>query len=429
LWQLRASATRGGAAQAMRPFRAEWHDACTPQQTRTGYYSQGKRGAPITMAKSRLHAVYELGQSIWYDNIRRSYITGGELRRLIDEDAVVGITSNPTIFEKAIDGSSDYDDQMRDLVKRGIRDGRQVFEALAVRDIQMAADVLRPIFDRTHHEDGYISLEVSPVAANDTQATIEEARHLFQAADRPNVFIKIPATPEGIPAIEQMIYEGVNINITLIFALEVYDQVVDAYLRGLGRRKSEGKPVSDIASVASFFVSRVDTLVDKQLDALLSQTSDAARQQEIASLHGTAAIANARLAYEKYLNVFKRGTDFAALRDAGALPQRCLWASTSTKNPAYRDVMYVEALIAPETVDTMPPQTIEAFQDHGEAALALEPGIPEAHTILDRLARVGIDMAAVTQELQVEGVRIFAESFDKLIQSTDDKIRRLEASM
>jgi transaldolase len=381
------------------------------------------------MAKSRLHAVYELGQSIWYDNIRRGLITSGALQHLIDDDAVVGITSNPTIFEKAIDGSTDYDDQLRDLVRHGVRDGRQAFEALAIQDIQMAADVLRPIYDRTRHEDGYISLEVSPTKANNTQATIEEARHLFQTAHRPNVFIKIPATPEGIPAIEQMIYEGVNINITLIFALEVHDQVIEAYLRGLERRNSEGKSIADIASVASFFVSRVDTLVDKQLDALQSRASDPARQAEIQALHGTAAIANARLAYEKYLQIFKRGSRFATLRDAGARPQRCLWASTSTKNPAYRDVMYVEALIAPETVDTMPPQTIDAFQEHGEVSLALEPGIPEAHKTLDRLAAVGIDMAAVTQELQVEGVRLFADSFDKLIQSTSDKIRRLEAGM
>jgi transaldolase/glucose-6-phosphate isomerase len=406
---------------------ALWHGACTlrlPEQR-----IQDRRGATSIMAKSRLHAVYELGQSIWYDNIRRGLITSGDLQHLIDDDAVVGITSNPTIFEKAIDGSTDYDDQLRDLVRRGVHDGRQAFEDIVIRDIQMAADVLRPIYDRTNHEDGYISLEVSPGAANDTQATIAESRHLFQRADRANVFIKIPATPEGVPAIEQMIYEGVNINITLIFALEIHEQVIEAYLRGLERRKSEGKSVAGIASVASFFVSRVDTLADKQLDVLKAQTNDAARQREIDALHGTAAIANARLAYEKYFDVFKNGSRFAALRQAGATPQRCLWASTSTKNPQYRDVMYVEALIAPETVNTMPPQTIEAFQDHGEVSLALVPGIPEAHNTLDRLAAVGIDMAAVTQELQVEGVRIFAESFDKLIQSTNDKIRRLQASM
>ncbi len=380
------------------------------------------------MARSRLHEVYELGQSIWYDNIRRGLITSGDLQRLIDDDAVVGITSNPTIFEKAIDGSADYDEQMRQLVQQGVTDGQHVFETLAVTDIQMAADILRPIFDRTNQQDGYISLEVSPVAANDTQATITEARHLFARAGRPNVFIKIPATPEGLPAIEQMIYEGVNINVTLIFALEIYGQVIDAFLRGLERRQAEGKPVSGIASVASFFVSRVDTLVDKQLEAKLAETSEAARQEEIRSLLGTAAIANARLAYEKYLEVF-HGPRFAALKASGAQTQRCLWASTSTKNPAYRDVIYVEQLIAPETVDTMPPQTIIAFQEHGEARLTLEAGIPEAHTTLDRLAAVGIDMAAVTQQLQVAGVQSFTDSYLKLIASTHEKIGKLAAQV
>jgi transaldolase/glucose-6-phosphate isomerase len=380
------------------------------------------------MANSRLHAVYELGQSIWYDNIRRGLITSGDLQRLIDDDAVVGITSNPTIFEKAIDGSTDYDDALRALVRQSISDGAQAFEALAIEDIQMAADVLRPIFERTNHVDGYISLEVTPGAANDTQATIAEARHLFARANRPNVFIKIPATPAGMPAIEQMIYEGVNINITLIFALEVYEQVINAYLRGLERRQAEGKPVSDIASVASFFVSRVDTLADKQLEALLQQTTDTARQNEIRALLGTAAIANARLAYQRYKEVFE-GPRFAALKAAGAQVQRCLWASTSTKNPAYRDVVYVEQLIAPDTVNTMPPQTIVAFQDHGVVGLTLEPGIPAAHQTLDRLAAVGIDMAAVTQQLQVEGVQLFADSYNKLIASTAEKMAKLAAEM
>jgi transaldolase len=378
------------------------------------------------MANSRLHAVYALGQSIWYDNIQRELITSGALQRLIDDDAVVGITSNPTIFEKAIDGSTDYDDQMRELVGQGITDGRAVFDALAVHDIQMAADILRPIFDRTNHEDGYISLEVSPTAANDTQVTIAEARRLFKLADRPNVFIKIPATAEGLPAIEEMIYEGVNINVTLIFALEVYEQVINAYLRGLERRKAEGKPVTGIASVASFFVSRVDTLVDQQLSAKLTTATDAAAKEELSALLGKAAIANAQLAYEKYLAIF-HGERFAALKAAGAQPQRCLWASTSTKNPNYRDVVYVEQLIAPETVDTMPPQTIVAFQDHGEAALTLESGIPEAHTTLDRLAAVGIDMAAVTRQLEIEGVKSFTDSYNKLIQSTGEKVARLAA--
>jgi transaldolase len=378
------------------------------------------------MANSRLHAVYALGQSIWYDNIQRQLITSGALQRLIDDDAVVGITSNPTIFEKAIDGSTDYDEQMSELVGQGITDGQAVFDALALRDIQMAADVLRPIFDRTDHLDGYISLEVSPTAANDTEVTIAEARRLFKAADRPNVFIKIPATAEGLPAIEQMIYEGVNINVTLIFALEVYERVIGAYLTGLERRQSEGKPVTGIASVASFFVSRVDTLVDQQLGAKIAAATDDTSKAELTALLGTAAIANAQLAYEKYLGIF-HGERFAALKAAGAQSQRCLWASTSTKNPNYRDVVYVEQLIAPETVDTMPPQTIVAFQDHGEAALTLESGISAAHKTLDRLAAAGIDMAAVTRQLELDGVKSFTNSYNKLIQSTSEKVARLAA--
>jgi transaldolase/glucose-6-phosphate isomerase len=380
------------------------------------------------MAKSRLHEVYELGQSIWLDYIRRSLVTSGDLQRLIDDDAVVGMTSNPSIFEKAIDGSADYDDQMKEMVKAGVSDAMQAFEAIAIKDIQMAADVLRPIWDRTDHLDGYISIEVSPGAANNTQATIEEARRLFKSADRPNVFVKIPATLEGIPAIEQMIYEGVNINITLIFALEVHEQVIDAYIRGLERRQAEGKPVSGIASVASFFVSRVDTLVDKLLEAKLQETQDPTQQEEIRSLLGAAAIANARLAYKKYLEVFN-GPRFAELKAAGAQPQRCLWASTSTKNPAYRDVIYVEELIAPQTVNTMPMQTITAFQEHGVAKLTLEPGIPEAQDKLDRLAKAGIDMTSVTHQLQVEGVQLFADAYNNLIASTNEKLKKLAAAM
>ncbi|MGH2515152.1 MAG: transaldolase, partial [Ktedonobacterales bacterium] len=292
------------------------------------------------MAKNRLAAVYTLGQSIWYDNIRRGLITSGDLQKLIDEDAVVGVTSNPTIFEKAINGSTDYDDAIQQLVGQGITDAKQVFEALAVEDIQLAADVLRPIYDRTDGLDGYISLEVSPVAANDTQKTIAEARHLAQRVSRPNVMIKIPATEEGLPAIEQMIYEGVNINVTLIFALDRYERVAEAYIRGLDHRRRDGQPVAGIASVASFFVSRVDTLVDVQLDEKIAALPDGAEREALASLHGKAAIANARLAYEKYQSIF-HGPRFAKLQSAGARPQRCLWASTSAKNPAYRDVVYV----------------------------------------------------------------------------------------
>ncbi|HEX8731060.1 MAG TPA: bifunctional transaldolase/phosoglucose isomerase, partial [Ktedonobacterales bacterium] len=377
------------------------------------------------MAESRLHAVYELGQSVWYDNIRRGLIVSGELQRLIDEDAVVGVTSNPTIFEKAIEGSDDYDDALRALVAQGQRDPRAIFEALAVEDIQRAADILRPTYDRTNHHDGYISLEVAPDRANDTRGTIADARRLFAAVGRPNVMIKIPATAEGIPAIEEMIYEGVNINITLIFSLAIYKQVAEAYIRGQERRLAEGKPVADVASVASFFVSRVDTMVDKQLDAKIAATSDDAEQEKLRGLQGKAAIANARLAYELYEGIF-HGERFAALRAAGAQPQRCLWASTSTKNPAYRDVLYVEELIGPETVDTMPPATIVAFQDHGVAAITLGDYL-QAHATMQDLAHAGIDIDQVTKQLELDGVKSFADSFTSLLDSTARKTATLAA--
>ncbi|HEU5349029.1 MAG TPA: transaldolase, partial [Ktedonobacterales bacterium] len=275
------------------------------------------------MTESRLHEVSQLGQSIWYDNIQRRLITSGDLQRLIDEDAIVGVTSNPTIFEKAIDGSSDYDAQLKELVSQGVTDPKEIFDALSIHDIQVAADLFRPVYDRTNGGDGYISIEVAPNYANDTRATISEARRLHKLVDRPNLLVKIPATSEGLPAIEEMIYEGVNINITLIFSLDVYERVAEAYIRGLEHRVREGLPVSGIASVASFFVSRVDTLVDKQLDEIIAQESDSARQQELRDLQGKAAIANARLAYQKYRTIF-HGSRFARLRELGAAPQRCL---------------------------------------------------------------------------------------------------------
>jgi transaldolase/glucose-6-phosphate isomerase len=378
-------------------------------------------------AVNRLAEVYQLGQSIWYDNIRRGLITSGDLQRLIDKDAVVGMTSNPTIFEKAIDGSSDYDDSIRDLVSKGVTDADKIFEELAVHDIQMAADVLRPVYDRTRHVDGYISLEVSPSAANDTQKTIAEVRHLHQKVDRPNVMIKIPATAEGLPAIEQMIYEGININVTLIFALEVYEKVAEAYVRGLEHRVKDSLPITDITSVASFFVSRVDTLTDKLLDQKIDQVTGVDERERLKKLQGRAAIANARLAYAKYQAVF-HGERFAALREQGASTQRCLWASTSTKNPAYRDVLYVEELIGPETVDTMPPATIESFQDHGQASVRLETaGITAAEETMRELAAAGIDMAAVTRQLELEGVKSFSDSFTSLIKTTEGKVAKLRA--
>jgi transaldolase / glucose-6-phosphate isomerase len=378
------------------------------------------------MSESRLHQVSQLGQSIWYDNIQRRLITSGDLQRLIDEDAIVGVTSNPTIFEKAIDGSADYDDQLKELVSQGITDPKQIFDALSIHDIQAAADLFRAIYDQTSGGDGYISIEVAPNFANDTRSTISEARRLHKLVDRPNIMVKIPATREGLPAIEEMIYEGVNINITLIFALEIYEQVAEAYIRGLEHRMREGLPVAGIASVASFFVSRVDTLVDKQLDEKIAAESDPERQRELRDLQGKAAIANARLAYQKFQEIF-HGDRFARLREEGATPQRCLWASTSTKNPAYRDVLYVEELIGPETVDTMPPQTIVAFQEHGEPKVTVDQDIAGQHEIMVRLATAGIDMAAVTKQLEVEGVTSFTDSYNKLLDATKVKAEKIIA--
>jgi transaldolase/glucose-6-phosphate isomerase len=380
------------------------------------------------MAENRLQQVYQLGQSIWYDNIRRGLITSGDLQKLIDDDAVVGVTSNPTIFEKAIDGSTDYDDAIKQLIAQGISDPRQIVDALMIQDIQQAADIFRPIYDRTDHTDGYVSIEVAPTLANDTQKTIAEARRLFAAVNRPNVMVKIPATEEGLPAIEQMIYEGVNINVTLIFALDRYEAVTEAFIRGLEHRRREDQPVDHIASVASFFVSRVDTLVDKLLDAQIAATDDAARKEKLQALQGKAAIANARLAYQKYRDIF-HGERFQALRSAQAQPQRCLWASTSTKNPAYPDTYYAEALIGPETVDTLPPQTIVAFQDHGVARDTLTDDIAGMQAILDQLGDVGVDMAQVTYQLELEGVKSFSDSFARLLESTQGKVDKLARVM
>ena len=376
------------------------------------------------MTTNRLAEVSRLGQSIWYDNIRRGLIVSGDLQRLLDEDSVVGVTSNPTIFEKAIDGSVDYDEAIKRLVSQGEDDPRKIFESLAIEDIQSAADILRPIYDRTNGRDGYISLEVSPVAANDTQRTIAEARTLAKATNRPNVMIKIPATSEGLPAIEEMIYEGVNINVTLIFSLERYEKVAQAYIRGLEHRMRDGQSVTGIASVASFFVSRVDTLVDKLLDEKIAATEDDSQKDDLRLLQGKAAIANARLAYEKYTQIF-HGDRFKALLEQGAAPQRCLWASTSAKNPAYRDVLYVEELIGPETVDTMPPQTIVAFQEHGTAQVTIDRDLDEMKSVMQRLRAAGIDMDVVTHQLEIEGVKSFADSYNQLLEKTREKMQRL----
>jgi transaldolase len=344
-------------------------------------------------------------------------LTSGKLKRLIEDDGLRGLTSNPTIFQKAISGSKDYQEQLLAVAKQG-GSVSDVYQALVVQDIGNAADVFRGVYDSSNAADGFVSLEVSPLLANDTKATTEEAKKLFQLLNRPNVMIKIPATAAGIPAIEEAIASGLNVNVTLIFSVEVYEKVAEAYIKGLERRAASGQPIDRIGSVASFFVSRIDTAVDKQLKQLADGARDEAEKQRILGLRGKAAIANAKLAYESFKRIFGNER-FAKLKQKGAHVQRPLWASTSTKDPAYKDTMYVEALIGADTVDTMPPATFDAFKDHGIAAPTLEQGLDEAHRTFAELQSVGVDMTAVTKKLTEDGVKSFSDSFKELIQSIE----------
>jgi transaldolase/glucose-6-phosphate isomerase len=368
---------------------------------------------------NRLVEIMKLGQSIWYDNIRRAMLTSGDLAKKIEEDDLRGVTSNPTIFEKAITGSTDYDEQLRQLVQAGKGVG-EIYEELVVKDIGDAADILRPVYDRTDGLDGYISLEVNPALAYKTRETIDEATRLFGRLGRKNVMIKIPAAQEGLPAIEECIYRGVNINVTMIFSIENYEQVAEAFIKGLERRAAEGKTVDHIASVASFFVSRVDTAIDKDLEYKARHASSDEERARLEAMLGKAAIANAKLAYEKYKEIF-HGPRFADLKAKGAQVQRCLWASTGTKNPNYSDVLYVDNLIGPETVNTVPPATYTAIRDHGRVALTLEEGLDECRALFDDLREVGIDIKAVTEKLQKDGLDAFVSSFDTLAESIESK--------
>jgi transaldolase len=355
------------------------------------------------MGDSRLHRLSALGQSVWIDYLSRRLIHEGELERLMREDAVVGVTSNPTIFQRAISEGDAYDEQLREVLAEE-DDPKEVFLRLAVKDVQDACDLLRPVWDGGQGQDGYVSIEVDPNLAFDTDATIAEAQRLHELVDKPNCFVKIPATKDGLPAIEEMIARGRNINVTLTFSLERYAEVVEAYLRGLERLVESGGDPSKVASVASFFVSRVDTEADRRLDEVGAPDD----------LKGKLAVANAKLAYQRYKELFS-GSRWDALRGKGARTQRCLWASTSTKNPAYRDVLYVEELIGPETVDTMPEETIVAFQDHGEVALTLEQGLDDAKRVFERIAEAGVDYDDVVVTLEQEGVQKFSDSFAELM--------------
>jgi transaldolase/glucose-6-phosphate isomerase len=369
-----------------------------------------------TQMDNSIQRVNELGQSFWYDNIRRGLIEAGELKRLIDL-GVSGLTSNPTIFEKAIAGSTDYDSALLELATEG-KSATEIYEDLVMEDIRAAADLLRPVYERTDGADGYASLEVSPLLAHDTEATYAQATRLFAALDRPNVMIKVPATPEGIPAVRRLIGEGLNINITLTFSLAAYQNVREAYLAGLENLDRSGGDVARVASVASFFVSRVDTLVDSLLEEAASERDTAGR------LFGKAAIANAKLAYRDFRGDFD-GERFASLKARGAHVQRPLWASTSTKNPAYSDVMYVESLIGPDTVDTLPEATLAAFLEHGGIARTLDKDVDSAEAEIEALEEAGISMEQVTEKLLADGVKSFADSFDQLMGNLEEKRARL----
>ena len=372
------------------------------------------------MKDNPLKKLGALGQSIWLDYIRRDLITGGELRRLIDEDGLRGMTSNPSIFEKAIAESHIYDEDIRDIALKK-KDVKAIYEALSQRDVQSAADEFRSVYENTGGKDGYVSLEVNPHLANDTKGTIEEARRLWAALDRPNVFIKVPATADGLPAIQQLISEGININVTLLFGLPRYREVAEAYIAGIEARIVQGKPVEHVSSVASFFVSRIDTLVDSLLEKLIAQGGQKA---EIAKkAHGQVAIASAKMAYQIYKEIFGNNR-FKKLADKGARVQRLLWASTGTKNPDYSDVKYVESLIGPDTVNTVPPETIDAYRDHGDPKSRLEQNVDEARWVMARLPELGVNIEKVTQQLEDEGVRKFDEPFDKLMETLTEKSSR-----
>ena len=360
-----------------------------------------------------LQEVQRLGQSIWYDNIRRGLLASGELEQLI-QLGVTGLTSNPTIFEKAISESTDYDHALVSLAREG-HDPKETYEMLAIEDIRAAADLLRPVYDRTDGRDGYACLEVSPALAHDTEATVAEALRLFSTLDRPNAMIKVPATPQGIPAIRRLIGQGINVNVTLIFSLEAHRQVMEVYIAGLEDLAQNGGDLSKVASVASFFVSRVDTAVDTLLEERIRQG-----QREAEALRGKAAIANAKLAYQSFRGIFG-GERFAALRANGGRVQRPLWGSTGTKNAAYSDVLYVDHLIGGDTVNTMPPATLIAFMEHGQVEASLERDVADAEQAMKALAAAGVSIEEVTAKLLADGVKSFADSFTQLLANVEEK--------
>jgi len=364
--------------------------------------------------KNPLKELLSYGQSMWLDYIRRDLFTTGQLKNMIADDGLRGMTSNPAIFEKAIGESSLYSDILKTLASRSDLDTVGRYEQIAIRDIQDAADTLRPVYEESKFRDGYVSLEVSPYLARKTRETIDEARRLWKTVQRENVMIKVPGTAEGLPAIRQLIGEGININVTLLFAQEVYEKVAEAYIAGLEDLAGHAGNLKKMAGVASFFISRIDTLVDSLLNERLKTTADAGQQALWKSLLGKVAIANGKLTYQRYQRIFS-GPRWLALASKGAQTQRVLWASTSTKNPNYRDVIYVEELIGPDTVNTMPPATVDAFRDHGLLRQSLTEGVPGAQKVMDDLAPAGISIKEVTDKLTDDGVKLFADAFDKLL--------------
>jgi len=374
-------------------------------------------------ATNPLKALLSYGQSMWLDYIRRDLLTSGKLKAMINDDGLRGMTSNPSIFEKAIGESSLYDDMLKSLASRPDLNATARYEQIAIRDIQDAADTLKPVYESSKFHDGFVSLEVSPLLALKTQETIDEGRRLRKAVGRENVMIKVPGTPEGLPAIRQLIGEGININVTLLFAQEVYEQVAEAYLAGLEDLAKRGGNLKKMAGVSSFFISRIDTLVDSIIDDKLKATNDSQQQELLKSLQGKVAIANGKLTYQRYQRIFS-GPRWEALASKGAQTQRVLWASTSTKNPAYRDVMYVEELIGPDTVNTMPPATVDAFRDHGRLRNSLTEDVAGAQKVMDDLAKGGISIKEVTTKLTADGVKLFADAFHKLLAVVEKSVEQ-----
>lgn len=369
-----------------------------------------------------LRSLSESGQSVWLDYIQRKLLATGELERLVQEDGVTGVTSNPAIFEKAVADSDDYDDVTARMGREGSADPKAVYEAIAMRDIREAADVLQSVYRETGRRDGYVSLEVSPHLAHDTEGTVAEARRLWNSVSRDNLLIKVPGTPEGVPAIERLIGEGISVNVTLLFAREAYEQVAQAYLRGLAKAAADGLDLGRIASVASFFISRIDTLADQMIEARL-EAADEAGKERLRALMGKVAVANAKLTYKRYKEIMQ-GEGWQALAGRGARPQRLLWASTSTKNPGYRDVLYVEELVGEDTVNTVPPATLDAFRDHGKVRKSLDEDVEGASETMAALERAGVSMQEVTDQLLEDGVRLFSEAFDKLLATIEEECRK-----